>query len=224
MRDFDRIARAYRWLEYLTFGRALQRCRNRYLDRLAGTGHVLVLGDGDGRFTAALLACHCQVFAVAVDQSPAMLAHLWARVRAVGASPRLIILQQEAVSLLAEASRGIVGQPAEGFDCVCSHFFLDCLSTAQVHRLVEGVRPRLAPGALWIVSEFATPTLWTRWVVGLLYRGFSLLTGLQTQQLPAWRETLASQGFACVAEEKSLRGLLSSSVWQWRGSGAGPRE
>jgi hypothetical protein len=150
-----------------------------------------------------------------------MLALLSERVRKAGSSPRLTIVQQEAVSLLAQASQGLPGQPAEGFDCVCSHFFLDCLSNAQVHRLVAGVRPRLAPGALWIISEFATPTLWTRWVVGLLYRGFSLLAGLQTQQLPAWRETLASQGFACVAEEKSLRGLLSSSVWRWHDSGAG---
>ena len=49
----DRIARCYRWLEYLFFGRALER-RREYLDEVENARSVLILGD-DGRFTAEFL-------------------------------------------------------------------------------------------------------------------------------------------------------------------------
>jgi hypothetical protein len=32
--DFNRIARPYRWLEYLTLGKALENCRTHYLPQL----------------------------------------------------------------------------------------------------------------------------------------------------------------------------------------------
>jgi len=48
----DGIARWYRALEYLVFGRALERRRFEYLNDMADARHVLILGDGDGRFTA----------------------------------------------------------------------------------------------------------------------------------------------------------------------------
>jgi hypothetical protein len=54
--NFDRIARPYRWLEYLTLGRSLERAREVFLPLLKDRRQALILGDGDGRFTARLLA------------------------------------------------------------------------------------------------------------------------------------------------------------------------
>ena len=239
--SFDRIARAYRWLEYLSFGRALERCRSLQLGAMDREGQALLLGDGDGRFTASLLARETSLRVVAVDSSAAMLALLSRRVRQVGASSRLVVVEGDAVALLQAAeqeqapglspgclpgnnllagptrpARGAAMpalDPAGGFLYVCSHFFLDCLSTEEVERLVEGVVPRLAPGALWIVSEFAAPCWWTRLVVALLYRGFALLTGLRAQRLPDWRAALSRHGFACVDDQRLLGGLLTSTLW-----------
>jgi SAM-dependent methyltransferase len=210
-RSFDRIGRPYRWLEYLTFGRALERCRGLQLDRLAAARQVLVLGDGDGRFTAGMLRRHPSVHVVAVDSSASMLTLLVQRAQALGATRRLSVFEGNAVRLLA-GSPGLA--PAGGFDCVCSHFFLDCLSTSEVEQLVAAVCPRLAPGALWIVSEFETPSWWSRLIVALLYRAFSLLAGLETQQLPAWRPVFEAR-FACEVDARSLGGLLSSTAWRW---------
>ncbi len=207
MADFDRIAPAYRWMEYLTLGRALERCRGLHLDRLAGARQALVLGDGDGRFTAGLLARNASVHVTAVDSSAAMLALLSKRAHALEASSRLTAIHADALSWLAS--------PATGhYDCVCTHFFLDCLPTAAVEQLARQATARLTPGALWIVSEFATPTWWARLIVALLYRAFALLTGLETQRLPRWREALEDCGFTCVAEQPLLRGLLTSTVWR----------
>src|SRR4051812_5218905 len=70
---FDLIARPYRWLEYLTLGRALERCRNYYLPQLRDRRHALVFGDGDGWFLAQLLGENPDLRADAVDTSAAML-------------------------------------------------------------------------------------------------------------------------------------------------------
>jgi hypothetical protein len=76
--NFDRIARPYRWLEYFTLGPLLVRTRNHHLQRLAhfqpALNRALILGDGDGRFTARLLAACPELQADAVDLS---LAHFF---------------------------------------------------------------------------------------------------------------------------------------------------
>ena len=258
---FDRLARAYRWLEYLCFGRALERCRTLQLDRIPGASSILVLGDGDGRFTSALLSRHRQSHVVALDASSAMLGLLSARARTIGASHRLRTVQGDALRLL--SSPTLAGRPAgsaihspstaaqpqtapasvlrpvlqsvlqsktgsgdaaslsqlsqQRFDGVCSHFFLDCLTTPEVEQLTRCIVPRLAPGAFWVISEFETPTWWARQIVSALYLAFALLAGLRVQRLPEWRPVIEQQGFLCVAEARLLRGLLVSSLWRYAG-------
>jgi len=89
--NFDRVARPFRWMEYLTFGSALWRCRTHFLSELKSCRNALILGDGDGRFTAALLAANPQLNVDAVDSSAAMLRLLTQRARtaAPDASTRL---------------------------------------------------------------------------------------------------------------------------------------
>src|SRR4051812_43275712 len=53
--NVDPIARSYRWIEYAAFGRALERRRFAYLDRLANARRILVLGEGDGRALTRLM-------------------------------------------------------------------------------------------------------------------------------------------------------------------------
>lgn len=45
--NFDWIARPYRWMEYATFGRALERCRNRFLTELRDCRSALALGKSN---------------------------------------------------------------------------------------------------------------------------------------------------------------------------------
>ncbi len=206
-------------MEYLTFGRALQRCRVAQLPKLTGACRALVLGDGDGRFTSALLQAVPRLRVVAVDSSPAMLQLLVRRAQRCGSDDRVVPLAGEAVASVQSAAF-LAYATGDPFHLVASHFFLDCLSTAEVNRLALAVRPCLAKDALWVVSEFAAPTAWARLLVATLYLLFRLLTGLQVRQLPAWRQALTNAGFSLVYEEHSLRGLLTSSTWQLTGTPA----
>jgi len=205
--DFDRIARAYRWMEYLSMGTLLERVRWHQLDggRLSACRRALVLGDGDGRFTARLLAANEGVQVTAVDLSGRMLELLGRR--CVGFADRLQVRRADAREYVPE------GVP----DLVVTHFFLDCLTQAEVRELVGRMEPRLAPGALWVVSEFRIPGGWLRvpaWVlVRGLYLAFRVLTGLRVTRLPEYGEVLRESGFQVVAEERFCGGLLVSELW-----------
>ena len=205
--NFNRLARIYRWLEWFSFGPVLQRCRCALLHDLASPRQALVLGDGDGRFTAELLAQNSALQIDAVDASSAMLTQL------------LQAAAQNANRVTTHIGDARTWVPAVAqYDLIATHFFLDCLTTGEVAALAARIRSRVHPTSQWLVSEFAVPTgpygkFVARPLVSLLYRAFRLLTGLKVQRLPNHREALAEAGFTLVRERKSLGGVLVAELW-----------
>lgn len=205
---FDRLAKLYCWMEYATFGPLLSRCRAAFLGEVHSACRALVLGDGDGRFTAELLRVNPEVQIEAVDASAAMLEAL--RRRAGANADRV---RENCID-----ARN--WRPTETpYDLVATHFFLDCLTTEEVHALAAKVRGAVSPVSVWIVSEFAIPGNWFgQWVarplVWLLYRAFGLLTGLEIRSLPNHHAALRDSGFTLGKRHALLRGLLVSEMWR----------
>ncbi len=210
--NFDRLAGAYRWMEWFSFGPLLQRCRCAFLSEMKTARRALVLGDGDGRFTAKLLGVNSLVRVEAVDASGAMLQALVRRAGADGGRVRAVVAD----------IRGW-GPDGDGqFDLVVSHFFLDCLSTEEVGRLASSVKHGLTEDARWVVSDFAVPEGWVGRLaggvlVGFLYRAFGVLTGLRIRRLPDHAAVLEGVGFVRGERREFLFGLLFSEVWRLRG-------
>lgn len=204
--NFNFIARPYRWLEYLTLGKALENCRACFLPQLRNCRRALVLGDGDGRFLRALLAANPQLHAEAVDTSAIMLQLLRRNCRA--SADRLETHHASALDF----------PPTGPYDLVVTHFFLDCLSQREVEALAGRIAPSLAPQALWLISDFRIPSgfmrLPARVLVRNLYLAFRVLTGLRTTRLPDHSAALASAGMIRVAYHHSLAGLLTTELWQ----------
>ncbi|HTJ29043.1 MAG TPA: class I SAM-dependent methyltransferase [Acidobacteriaceae bacterium] len=206
---FDRIAKPYRWLEYLSFGPLLQRTRTHWLGAVGACRHALVLGDGDGRFTAALLAAHPGLRVHAVDGSAAMLRLLRARCSAY--TERLTTEQTDL--------RTWTPAPHARYDLIATHFFLDCLTSQEASDLAQRFTPALTRQATWLVSDFAIPaTHYGRWiaapVVGFLYRAFRMLTGLRVRQLPDHAAALSLAGWSLKSARQHARGLLISELWK----------
>jgi SAM-dependent methyltransferase len=207
--DFNRLASLYRWMEWITFGPFLWKCRCAFLSEIKNRKSALILGDGDGRFTARLLNHNPHISVDAVDASDAMLRSLRRlagrnalRIRTRLADARLLNLPTTA-----------------NFDLVVTHFFLDCLITAEVASLATRLRERMLPGAAWLVSEFAVPdTPFGRFIaaplVSALYLAFRLLTGLRIRRLPDHPKALRAAGFVLSKQRKFLRGLLVSEIWE----------
>lgn len=205
--NFNRLAGAYRWMERFTFGPWLTRCRFAFLDELRASRNALVIGDGDGRFTARLLKENPAVLIDALDSSKAMLRALVdnagirsSRIRVHLADARL---WDPLVSTL---------------DLIVTHFFLDCLTTKEVASLAKRLRVAATPDAKWVVSEFAIPDGWFGWLVArplitALYFAFWVLTGLSVFHLPNHRKALDQAGFTLAQQRHWLGGILVSELW-----------
>ena len=206
--NFNRLARCYRWLERLTFGNALWRCRCAFLDKTQSAGVALTLGDGDGRFTARLLEENRTIHVDAVDSSDAMLGEL---VRNTGAYRDRV--QTHCADLRAWRPE------RSDYDLLITHFVLDCLTTEEIAALARGLHACSAPEAMWLISEFAAPDDWfgaliARPLISSLYLCFRILTGLRIARLPKHRAALRQAGFVLSEEKTRLRGLLVSELWR----------
>jgi ubiquinone/menaquinone biosynthesis C-methylase UbiE len=209
--NFDRIATIYRWGEYISLGPLLQRTRTRLLDQLVNPRHALLLGDGDGRFLEQLLLRYPECNAIAADISAAMLDKLRDRCMrsAPNASARLTTLQRSALDI----------DPPPSTDLVVTHFLLDCFSQPDVDALITRIASQLAPGALWLVSDFALPTRpilrpFARLYIASLYAAFRLLTGLRVNQLPDPEPAFHRNGMRCIMRDTILGGLLYTELWR----------
>ena len=205
--DFNRLARIYRWLEWSSFGPILWRCRCAFLAEMKGRQAALIIGDGDGRFTAQLLEENPYITVHALDASESMLRQLMLD---GGRNADRVHTQLTDARHLNLAPRK--------FDLVTTHFFLDCLTTDEVESLAMHLRNAMVADAAWVVSEFAIPSNWygriiARPLVAGLYAAFGFLTGLGIRQLPEHRKALHRAGFALAKQRKWLWGLLVSELW-----------
>ena len=204
--NFNRIARLYRWAEYATLGPLLERTRTYHLPALTGRQQALLLGDGDGRFTAALLSHYPHLKAHAVDCSPTMLALLRAR----SASPNLNTTCADALT----------HTPTPAPDLIVTHFFLDCLTQPQTDTLIPHLAAAAAADTLWLTSEFHAPAgllhYPARLYIRALYFVFRILTGLRVTRVPDYATPLARVNFHPIATKSFLAGLLVTTLWQRR--------
>lgn len=175
-----------------------------------------MLGDGDGRFLAALLAQNPKLSADAVDTSGAMLALLRERCRQVApdADSRVTVHQTDALSYVAASPRG-------EYDLVVTHFFLDCLTQLEVDALAAKLAMELTPGGCWLVSDFRIPEgpmrIPAKALVSLLYLAFRILTGMRTNRLPDHTAALIRAGFIRIDHRNSLFGILITELWRTGG-------
>lgn len=207
--DFDRVARIYRWAEYVALGPLLQRIRTHFLPELSGRRKALILGDGDGRFTAAFSSRFPDTPILAVDTSAAMLRLLRKRYR------QLPQLHSRHVRTLQASALDI--QPDRGTDLVATHFLLDCLTQSDVERLIRTYAATLQPGALWLVSDFRIPSgplrPFARLYIRALYFAFRILTGLLVHSLPDPAIAFRGAGFRLRARHTRLGGMLYTELW-----------
>jgi SAM-dependent methyltransferase len=207
--DFNRLAPLYRWMEFFSFGPWLAITRRTFLSRLTQADRALVLGDGDGRFTASLLRANPTVHVDAVDTSSAMLQALLHR-----AAPHAGRVQIH----LADVRAWEPSAANEPYDHIVTHFFLDCLTTQEIQSFAATLRPVVSSSALWVVSDFAIPPGWrgrflARPLVACLYAAFGLLTGLTIRNLPDHASALRQAGFTLLDRRTRLGGLLIAELW-----------
>ncbi len=205
--NFDLVARSYRWLERLTFGGALQRCRVALIDYTKNARNVLILGEGDGRFLKEFLRVNSTANVTVVDSSAEMIRLASQR---IGQTARVEFVQADIRE---------IELPETGCDLIVTNFFLDCFDEPGVDAVIDKIAKKLSPDGHWLWSDFSIPELgfnrlFARTVVGFLHGFFRLTTGLEARKLADPAPLFRKAGFGPV-DEKILRGgLLKSVLWR----------
>jgi ubiquinone/menaquinone biosynthesis C-methylase UbiE len=167
----------------------------------------LILGEGDGRMLARLvgMAPHAEI--EIIEASGAMMD--LARRRAENA-PRVRFRQEDARSCLLPNSR---------YDAVVTMFFLDCFGEGELRALIRKIERAMAPGALWMVGEFAIPASgWRRfhamvWI-WTMYRFFGVVSGLRVRALPPIDRLLSEANLRSIEREEERWGLIRSEMYR----------
>ena len=208
-RGFDRLSGLYRALEFLAFGRDLERARFRFLDQLRDCADILILGEGDGRCIERVARIAPAARIRCVDASAGMLARAGRRLGPGGG--RALIRFEHA------DARAIV-LPEQTYDAVLTLFFLDCFCVDDVAALVGRTQRSLRPGGLWVFADFALPTHgWSRlrarmWLAAL-YRFFRWQTGIDAKALPPSEDLLRDAGWQPVASHNLQGGFIRSVLF-----------
>jgi SAM-dependent methyltransferase len=209
----DRVARAYKTLEYLSFGGALQSCRVMYLDEIGDCRNALLCGDGDGRFLAELLCANRNVDVDFVDLSAGMIDVARRRIDAIGSEA------SKRTRFHATDVRDFDSADGSLYDLISSQFFLDCFDEDEISSVARKLATLAHPGARLLLSDFRIPARGiSRYIDAAIVRGlygaFRLTTGLRVTRLPDYEGALERVGFRKEKETLKRGGLLVASLWQ----------
>ena len=134
--NFNPLARPYCWIEWFSFGPWLSLTRRTFLAKATHARRALVLGDGDGRFTAHLLRTNPTIEVDAVDSSSAMLQELRRRAGPHVGRVRVHLADARTWQAPVPVLFHSCDQP---YDLIATHFFLDCLTEPEVRRVAAGI-------------------------------------------------------------------------------------
>jgi SAM-dependent methyltransferase len=209
--SFDTLAPHYRWMEFVTAGGMLQRCRTRFLNETQNCREALLLGEGPGRFLVELLRENPRVKVTCVEGSSRMIEQARRQLRREGLGEKRIEFQQ---------CDALAWEPAAGaYDLVATHFFLDCFRRDELERLIAKISLAAAPDACWLLTDFCVPQRgWRRWraraVVAMMYLFFRAMTGLSATRLAPTGDLMESAGFALKRQHSANFGLVRAQLWK----------
>lgn len=209
---YDAVAGWFRSLERLAFGRSLERARRAGLAGLAEPGHALLLGEGDGRFLVELRRAFPGARVDCVDASARMLALARSRLESAHGDRQGVRFVQ--ADVLRE------DLPARGYDVVVTNFFLDCFDEEGIRLVVRCVTRAVAPGARWLVADFAPPRrgvagFRSRAWLALLYAFFGRVAAQPVRRLVAPAPFLRAAGWRSEREATFRLGLVRASRYRF---------
>lgn len=204
--SFDTLAPFYRAMEFLAAGRKLQQCRTAFLGKIPTPRHILLAGEGHGRFLPECVARFPEAQITVIDFSVRMLEITRRGITA------------ENVEFIQADLLKWQGPPAS-YDLIVTNFFLDCFPTDELSVVISRLASFAAPDAHWLLADFQIPenrvaAFRSRIILTLLYTFFRLVTGLHARNLVSPDQYLETAGFTRHHKITKDWGLLKTEWWQ----------
>jgi ubiquinone/menaquinone biosynthesis C-methylase UbiE len=210
--SFDSIAPAYRTLETIAFGGALQRARVACLGEMGSPRRALIVGEGNGGFLCELLRRHQNVAVDCVDESQRMLELARQRIerRLSADATRVRFLHHDITSWT---------PPEAAYDLIVTHFFLDCFSEDRMAEIVTRLSRAATPSATWLLADFCVPAAgFARARAGLwlaaMYRFFRSTAGIEARELSDPSRFLQLARFGLASQHLFRHGMVKSQLWR----------
>ena len=200
--SYDRLAGIYHLLEACTFGKVLQKARCAPLQEDAPQ-HVLILGDGNGRFLEKALQSWPNAFFVSVERSEGMLRQARKRVD----SHRVRFVKADVTEGLSHLDHG-------SFDAVVTHFFLDCFLEDTLKHLIPEVLSKLKHKGCWYISDFTGRQWWQRLSLWIMYGFFHRLTETEADRLSDFQAILMRQSTYPTPLGSWMGGFVIAEKWR----------
>jgi len=206
---FDKLAPWYHFLETISFGNQLQKCRITQLAELNSEKNVLILGDGNGRFLESLLKSNSDTEIVSLDISRNMIELANARITSLPNSSKVIFIYSDVFDW---------DFPKCKYDLVVTNFFLDCFTYSELTNLIKKVSLSLKPEGKLIYGDFNIPnsffkkTLTSLLLFGM-YRFFRMFTRISANSLHDPSSLLIENKFILKNEKYYLGSFLKSQLW-----------
>ena len=202
-RNFDLVAAAYPLLETMSFGNSLNEARRAFVQRTATATHVLLIGEGNGRFLCELLARKRGGTVTVVDQSPRMLRLLSRRVSSIRRYTELKLITAD---FLAWNADGLT------YDAVVTHFFLDLFRTESQLLVTHKISHVAKPGAIWVNVDYrlTKPRPLHRLIDWLQYRFDRTFSGIEADRLYDSSEHIRSAGWLIDEERLFCSGAVAA--------------
>ena len=208
---FGRLAGIYEGLERLVYGGLLRRARTALLGALSGAEHILILGEGDGRFLVELLKVNLRCSVTVLDSSAGMLAKAEARVPE--SASRVTFKHADALTETLTP---------DTYDALVTCFFLDVFTAEMLRTLVPKLGHALTPGGVWLVADFAAPhtlarplpRVYAHVMVPLMYTFFRLQTALPARKLVPPQPFLRAAGLGLEHTQTFRGGFVYAQTWR----------
>lgn len=214
-RGYDQLARWYRVLEWLMFGRVLHRSRIALLGEIPDLHRALFLGDGDGRLLKqfCVMQPHCHI--VSIDQSAAMIDLQQRQIQSVS-NPVVFHQRFAGTDGFAERLSAEIG--GDKFDLIVWPYFLDCFTAEELRVFIPGWLSLLNDGGLVYFVDFVRPPcgpkgwvcsvklLWMHWL-------FRWQTGLPNRKLVNLPE-LIERSPVRLLQRRDVSAMMTTRLYQ----------
>jgi len=211
-KNFDGVASSYLFLETITFGNQLQKCRTSMISHLTNSKRALVLGEGNGRFLEAFCKANPLAEILVIDESPRMLD--LAKRRIANANPPINNQIEFRCANVFEIL------PLTGtFDLIVCNFFLDCFTSSEIGHLLGLFRQMLFGEGLLVVGDFRKPhsifgKIIGEFILKFMHVFFQKTAGISATELTDLHAILQERSFQKAVEKKLFFGFLNSSIWK----------
>jgi ubiquinone/menaquinone biosynthesis C-methylase UbiE len=204
--QFDLVAPLYPLLERCVFGSRLNRARLAFFDAIVPADRILLLGEGNGRFLTLLLKHKNKGCVEVVEKSAVMIRLAKERIRRLGEIRCDLRFIETDVREY---------HPANKFDCVVTHFFLDAFNPLAQRGVIKRIAEVTTPSGTWINVDFLPArTLRGGILMWLQYAFFRLVSRIEASRCFDGSTAAAAAGWTAAENISYLGGLVVAKRWQ----------